>query len=207
MAAIVFDFDGVVVRSRLRDGTFVWQENLETDLGISVDLRNQIFKQPEWNEMLCGRMDFNEHLTKIFTAHTSRAKPKDFIKYWLANDLNWNRAVVEVAGEFRADGHFTYIATNQDRIRGEHIRKQPETADCFTKVFTSADFGVAKPDLQFFRQLKASVESEPAIMVDDDPSNIAAAKDCGFLGLCFNPDVEISHTTDWLRESLSQLLR
>jgi putative hydrolase of the HAD superfamily len=210
MAMIFFDFDGVLVRSRFQDKNFLWTKNIEADLGLPPEVRDELFQQPEWNEIISGRRSFREKLSATFLRHGIRLPAEEFIQFWLTNDLNWYPEVLELAMDLRKAGHMLYIASNQDTLRGHHIRQQKEVAALFSDVLTSADLGVCKPSSDFYRKIREQYFSGSAkdlVAVDDDSRNIEAAAQDGWRGCCFNPDIDPSHSIEFLRTSLEPLLR
>lgn len=114
-----------------------------------------------------------------------------FIEYWLSHDLNWNLEVLELAAELKSAGHALYIATNQDKIRGDFIKSQAKVGQLFKGVFTSAKLGVCKPSPGFYQRIRAEYflnSTEDILVIDDDPRNIEAAKQLQWQGVCFDPD-------------------
>ncbi|MGK5090094.1 hypothetical protein WDW86_21290 [Bdellovibrionota bacterium FG-2] len=49
MANFLFDFDGVLVRARGADKRLLWSKDIEKDLGVSLEVVGELFKQPQWN--------------------------------------------------------------------------------------------------------------------------------------------------------------
>jgi putative hydrolase of the HAD superfamily len=131
------------------------------------------------------------------------------IQYWLSKDLNWYPGVLNVAADLKAAGHSLYIATNQDILRSNFIRRQAEVGTVFKHVFTSSDLGICKPNPAFYCQIIERFFADSAdglIVIDDDYRNIAAAEQNNFKGLCFNPDLEPLHNAEHLRAALINLL-
>lgn len=209
MASVFFDLDGVVIRSRGRDKAFLWQADLQAKLGIGPAVTAALFRQPRWNEILCGRQGFRDHLRLAFDAARVTCSPDAFIEFWLANDLDWYTGVLELAEHLKASGHQLFIATNQDALRSAHIRQQPAVARLFDDVLTSADLGVCKPSVEFYtavrRRLLLSSDAE-CIVVDDGQQNIEAAASVGWRGIRFDPDLLASHTPEYLASEIRSLL-
>jgi putative hydrolase of the HAD superfamily len=209
MARVFFDLDGVVVRSRCRDKTFLWQAELQAKLGIGPSVTAALFQQPAWNEILCGRQSFRDHLQVVFGAARVARSPDEFIEFWLANDLNWYTGVLELAEHLKASGHQLFIATNQDALRSAHIRKQPAVTRLFEDVVTSAELGVCKPSAEFYtavrQRLLLSADVE-CVVIDDGQRNIEAAASVGWRGILFDPDLLASHTPAYLASELRSLL-
>jgi putative hydrolase of the HAD superfamily len=209
MAKVFFDFDGVLVRSRFQDKSFLWTKDIETDLGLPPEVRDELFQQPEWNEIISGRRNFREKLAATFLHHGIQLGAEEFVQFWLSKDLNWYPEVLELATDLKNAGHLLYVATNQDTLRGRYIRQQKEVTALFSDVFTSADLGVCKPSSDFYRQIREQYfagSAKDLVVVDDDQRNIDAAIQDGWRGCCFNPDIELSHSIEFLRAKLGSLL-
>ena len=141
MASILFDLDGVVIRSRRSDRTFLWQTDLQATLGIDPSVTAALFEQPTWNEILCGRQRFRDRLERVLDAARVPCSPDEFIAFWLANDLAWHTGVLALAERLKADGHQLFVATTQDALRSAHIRAQPVVTRLFAAVPWSLNWG------------------------------------------------------------------
>ena len=191
MKKVCFDFDGVLVRSRYEDKTFLWSQAIEADLGISAALRAELFAPPHWQEIVVGKKPFQERLVQLFAEFAYERPVKDFIDYWLDRDLNWYEPALALARDLKASGVDLYVTSNQDRLRTQRIRDLPEIKELFTAVITSSELGVAKPDPDFFRGASRAIAgSDRIILIDDDARNVAAAVEAGWTGFYFNPDLE-----------------
>jgi putative hydrolase of the HAD superfamily len=209
MARLLFDLDGVVIRSRGRDGTFLWQADLQARLGVGPAVTAALFRQPGWNEILCGRERFRDHVQTVFAAARVACSPDEFIAFWLANDLHWHTGVLEIAERLKASGHQLFVATNQEALRSAHIRAQPAVTRLFDEVFASADLGVCKPSAEFFAEVRRRLplSSDVAcIVVDDGQQNVDAARAAGWRGIRFDPDLLASHTPAYLEAEIRRLL-
>ena len=209
MAHVLFDLDGVVIRSRGSDARFLWQADLQATLGIGPSVTAAIFEQPGWNEILCGRQRFRDRLHVVFAAAGVACSPDEFIAFWLANDLHWHTGVLELAERLKAAGHQLFIATNQDALRSAHVRAQPAVATRFDGVLASADLGACKPSVEFFaavRQRLPLSSDADCILIDDAPQNVDAAASAGWRGVHFDPDRVPSHTPAYLESALRRLL-
>jgi len=206
MAKICFDFDGVLVRSRDLDGGYVWTKTREQDLGVSADLMGQLFAAPHWNEILCGKACFQDRLNFLFRSIDTGCEVEEFISYWLDRDLNWYADALDLLRELRLAGHDLYIATNQERIRSGYLRQRPEVKEYFKDLFTSSELGIAKPDLEFFRVTKASLNltmGEIPIFIDDDARNVDAATQTGWKAIHFAPDFDENNSFRYLAETIA----
>jgi putative hydrolase of the HAD superfamily len=206
MANILFDFDGVLVRSRYPDRSFLWQGTMEKDLGITPEIRNDLFARPGWIEILQGRRDFRETIAEVFHRRGLSLTVEDFVSYWLARDMNWRSDVLDLAIDLKQAGHRLFIATNQDHIRLADIRRQEKVRGLFVDVLASADLGEVKPERAFFQKCRAHAGHNPSLLIDDDAKNVDVAIQEGLHGILFQPDAEGGHTVEWLRARLENTL-
>ena len=52
MKAIIFDVDGVLIKQKDEHGKYLWQKNIEIDLGLSPDQVQQIYCKKSANKSL-----------------------------------------------------------------------------------------------------------------------------------------------------------
>lgn len=210
MAKIIFDFDGVLVRSRKRNKSFLWQEYIERDLGISPEIMAKIFDQPRWNDIISGRLEFKKQLEETFQKAQVKVKVNDFIDYWLSNDLNWYPETLAFADEMSQGGHQVCIATNQDKIRTNYILEQEKISQRFERLISSCDLGVCKPSPEFYLRLIDELDArraEQIIIVDDGQKNIETATKVGLEAIHFDPDIEDAHNITFLKQQVSLVIR
>lgn len=208
MGILVSDFDGVIVQSRRSDKTFLWQQAIESDLGLSKDVQAKLFPVSQWTNILVGKDAFEEHLGVLFAHHKLKISVDTFIDYWLSNDLNWYPDVLNLFRELKSQGHQLVIATNQDKIRTEFLQKLPEVQELFSEIFASSDLGFVKPSPDFFRCLKQKlgVQNSSIVFVDDSAANVKTAGELGFLGVHFDPDLDHGASVISLKAALSPVL-
>jgi putative hydrolase of the HAD superfamily len=207
MAKIFFDFDGVLVRSRCPDKTFLWQKEIERELKLPSTTMSILFQQPEWNEIISGRADFRRKIEEVFRQSSFSATADEFISYWLSRDLNWRYDILNLASDLKNAGHSLFIATNQDKIRLDYIGKQNEIIGLFLKIFSSCDLGITKPNPDFYQRIhdqNFSKQKEDFFIIDDDRRNIEAANSVGWSGLYFNPDLDDAHSVESLKSALAK---
>lgn len=209
MARIFFDFDGVLVRSRRGNRTFLWSEQLENDLGIPLGIQKQIFDPIYWHPTITGKSAIEPRLRALFATHALSATADQFISYWLERDLNWRNEVIELAKDLAGQKNELFIATNQDHVRGRFIKEQAIVTSIFSDVYYSARLGVAKPDVAFFLSIEKCFSASPAeamILIDDDQKNIESASRAGWQAIRFDPDLDPGSSIDALRTELLALI-
>jgi HAD superfamily hydrolase (TIGR01549 family) len=114
----------------------------------------------------------------------------------------------------REMGLWVGIAGNQTAKAGRILRQLSLPADL---IATSADWGVAKPDLAFFRRVIKAAPGDPAEIVyvgDHRDNDLAPAKEAGLraafirrgpLGHLWADDPRVIKLADWRLASLTEL--
>lgn len=202
MIRIFFDIDGVLI-----DGFHAkenrrnrWDKDLEKDLGISSAKFDQIFKG--WFlEVLQGRLDFEEELSRWLKAHDYAVKASEVINYWHEKDSNLNRLVFDVVENLAGKrGISLYTATNQSHERMAYLRDILGWKNYFTDFYYSARLGCLKYDPHYFVQIEQELGFDPhmdaPLYFDDDKRNIDVASKRGWNAVLVDgPEDVCSHPT------------
>ncbi len=175
---VVFDVDGVLIRCVDAFGNFLWQKNLERDLGISVQETSEKLFQKYWSRISSGKMDTLKAIGHFLNEIDVSLSPERFMAYWHENDRNVNEAMYSLAKVLRKKGYRVCIGTNQEKYRLAHIHTVLNREGVFENVFASCDIGSAKPDRDFFVRVQRQIGTPPSqiLLVDDTKSNVDTAK-------------------------------
>ena len=173
----------------LGDVLFTWSP--VTTTSISPKMFKAIISSTIWQEYERGRISEGEcyHLS----GERFSLDPEDV-----------RRAVIDARASLRFnDVFFRFICDLQAEAQGS-LRifamsniSAPDYADTCTKftgwgiferVFTSADAGMRKPDLCFFKYVLEEIKAEPSsiVFVDDQLENVLAARSLGMNGTVFD---------------------
>ncbi|KAI5465254.1 HAD-like domain-containing protein, partial [Mariannaea sp. PMI_226] len=92
-----------------------------------------------------------------------------------------------------------YIASN---ISDEHfnwIKDMPLPWSIFTGIFTSAQVGLRKPGLGFFRHITDTTGCDPSrtIFIDNKPENLCGAQSIGMRGILAKPEFPVFYGLLW----------
>ena len=101
--------------------------------------------------------------------------------------LSMNDAMLELAREVRNAGITTAILSNMPADLMHVIRREAEWIGLFDKHFFSCEIGVVKPEPGIYQHVVNSLQVAPqsAMLIDDNPDNIASAKAFGLRALHF----------------------
>jgi HAD superfamily hydrolase (TIGR01509 family) len=100
--------------------------------------------------------------------------------------------VVLMLNELKNAGHTVVLLSNASSDHLYPKLRELGLSALFERVFVSSDIHLAKPDPRIFQYVldEMRVESGAAIMIDDSPSNIAAAESVGMKGIVFTSTEE-----------------
>lgn len=184
LKALIFDFGGVLVRTRSQHLRVAW----ETRLGLPPGGAS----------------------TVVFGSASARAAQHGWITdaehwEWISRTLQLDAMTLARFREdfFAEDILDTELLAHIDRLRtaGYHLGLLSNAADCARHVFTtqyriadhfdsitiSAEEGMMKPDPRIFHIALARAAARPAeaVFVDDFAENVAGARALGLIGLHF----------------------
>lgn len=88
-----------------------------------------------------------------------------------------------LVAQLRAAGAGVHLVTNQNPERAAFMRRTLGLDEAFDRCFFSHELGAAKPGVDFFAAVLGALGSSPreALLVDDSPRNVAAAREVGLL--------------------------
>lgn len=183
----------------LGDVLFSWSP--VTSTSISPKVLKQFLSSTVWQEYECGRLSEDECYRLVGekfsldpgevrqAIHDARAS--------LQPDDTFIRFIRELQSE--ANGALRIFAMSN--ISGPDYvvaRGKPTDWSIFERVFTSADAGMRKPDLGFYKYVLGEIKAEPSsvVFVDDRFENVLAARSLGINGIVFD-DVDRVRQALW----------
>ena len=184
--SILFDVDGVLIhgyhaREDLRQ---CWDENLESDLGISRQAFKDGFIFKDFiNHVLIGRMDLYDAMERFLPTIGYHDDPQIVIDYWLTHDSNVNHDLIDKIKILKSSPDVAlYIATNQEHNRAKYLMDVLGFSEHFTDIFHSAKIGVTKPDRAYFESVHQALgnPTTPPLFFDDTPAVVQGANDFGW---------------------------
>jgi HAD superfamily hydrolase (TIGR01509 family) len=183
----------------LGDVLFSWSP--VTSTSVSPRVFKQFLSSTPWQEYECGRLSedecyrlvgekffFNpaEVRQAIHDARASLQPDETFIRFIrnLQSETNGELRIFAMSNISRPD----YVVT----------RGRSTDWGIFERVFTSADAGMRKPDLCFYKFVLEEIKAEPSsvVFVDDRFENVLAARSLGINGIVFD-DVDRVRQALW----------
>lgn len=196
---ILFDADGVLIKSQ-----YLFSEKLEAEYGISAKKLLPFFTGV-FKECTIGKADLKVELAKVIDEWGWKGTVNELLHFWFTKGTEIDEEVAEFVRELRRVGVRTHMTTDNEKYRGEALRKLVGGGNLFDEIFFSAEVGYVKKDPAFFEHVYRAVNqssSEPVdrsriLFIDDSPENVEVAKRFGFDGYVF---VGLAALKDYLAE-------
>lgn len=177
--ATLFDADGVLT---LAEEFF--SQTYARSRGMDPKSFDQFFKE-QFPAARLGRADLKELIAKNQDIWQWDGQLDDLLAQWFKSEDVRNQPLLDYIQTVRAKGIPCYVATNQEKYRGEYI-KSVMFAGQFDGYFISADMGTAKPEPSFFRAIIESLQAQDSTLkaeniafFDDTQNHVDAAASLG----------------------------
>ena len=177
--AILFDADGVVT---LPEEFF--SQVYAKSRGLDPAPFEAFFKT-QFPAARIGKADLKELILNDPALWQWNGEVDELLGMWFQTENVRNEPLLKLIQEIRAKGVPCYLATNQEKYRGEYFENEM-FKDEFDGFFISAILGVEKPTHEFFnavmselKEENSDIEAGEVIFIDDSQSNIQAAENIG----------------------------
>ncbi len=175
MKVVLFDIDGLLLK---KQGYL--SERFAKQYGIPLAEVTPFFTN-ELRTCQKGKADLKHELSKYLPQWRWAGSVDDFMMYWFSSDADVDEDVFKAVTALRAAGIKCYLASNQEKYRGEYILHTLDFKSKFVGHFFSFDIGVSKSEPQFFVHVLAElgVPAGDVVFLDNDPKNVESAKSVG----------------------------
>lgn len=175
--AVLFDVDGVLT---LTDQFF--SQAYARSRGMDHRDFESFFKE-QFPAARVGRADLKDLIAAPNHVWQWDGEPDELLEQWFKTEDVPDEALLAYIQEIRARNIPCYVATNQERYRGEYLRNVM-LAGRFDGYYISADLGTEKPEPGFFRAilddlLAAGIDAGSVAFFDDTQANVDAALGAG----------------------------
>jgi putative hydrolase of the HAD superfamily len=177
---LLLDVDGVVIKPREKNFT----QRLIDDFGVSPEQSQQFYEQG-LKPALIGQLDLREVLPTYIKQWNIDMTVDELFQYWWAAEDADNTELNDYVQTLRAQGVKTYLASDQERNRGEYLMKRFELL--FDGTFISYQMGCKKSQPEFFQKVVEQLKVDPSQLQywDDDEKNIEIAHQLGIESLLY----------------------
>ena len=194
--AVLFDFGGVLVRTRDQESRRKWEITLGLEEG---QLSQLVFESEAARQATIGALPERaiwEHVAETLRLDNVKLQQLK-IDFWKSDQLDTQlvRYLKSLHPNYR-----TGILSNAWSNARQLFTETYQLGDVVDEMVLSAEVGLAKPDasIYLFAAQKLGVKPEEAIFVDDMPENVTGAIKAGMLGIQFTGTPELLETLSHL---------
>jgi epoxide hydrolase-like predicted phosphatase len=194
--AVLFDFGGVLVRTRDQESRRNWERTLGLEEG---QLSRLVFESEATRRATIGALPERaiwEHVAETLMLDNDRLQQLK-IDFWKSDQVDTQ--LVQFLRSLRPK-YRTGILSNAWSNARQLFIETYQLGDVVDEMILSAEIGLAKPDTHIYlvAAQKLGVEPEEAIFVDDMPENVTGAIKAGMLGIQFTGTPELLETLSHL---------
>lgn len=178
--AILFDIDGMVIRSKR------FSDQMQEQYGVSWDTMKPFFTGP-FQACKTGKADLKEELSKVIPKWGWNGDVESLMKFWFNGGLEVNELMTNLVSELREHGTRCYLSTNQEKNRLAFLRDDVGLGSLFDDIFSSCDIGHTKNEPAFFEHVYKTLQTQDPtlerseiLFADDHQENITVAERAGF---------------------------
>jgi putative hydrolase of the HAD superfamily len=173
--AVIFDVDGVLVRS----GAFGLK--LQRELELPPDELNEFWKGP-FVQCSLGLSDLKEVIRPFLERWGYRGTVESCLQDWFSADSAVNDDVLDGVERLRRRGVPCHVASTQERYRAAYLEGPMGLAARFDRLFFSCHLGAKKPQPEFYGRVASELGTPPAalLLIDDQQINVEAARAAGW---------------------------
>ena len=179
---ILFDADGVLT---LPEEVFTVMYSKSH--GLDTGPFEQFFRS-EWEAIVTGKQDLKETIAANPELWQWNGSTDELLEYWFKTEDVRNEELLTLIGELKQQGLSCYLATDQERYRGEYM-KNVMFKDLFDGYFISSELGVTKTDPKFFeliieqfKHTHPDLLPSEIVFYDDSRSKVDTACSVGING-------------------------
>ncbi len=178
---VLLDADGVILEEKGYFSTLYSQE-----YGVPMDALTPFFRTV-FRGCQKGELDLKEQLALVLDAWRWQGTVDELVAYWLTSCTLLDEGVIQVIQELRGKGLRCFLASNQERYRGEYLKQTLGLDQSLDGCFFSYELGYQKSEKEFFQSVleKLGGPGEEVLFLDNDASNVLAAQSVGIRAQVF----------------------
>ncbi|HBO99686.1 MAG: HAD-superfamily hydrolase, subfamily IA, variant 3 [Candidatus Uhrbacteria bacterium GW2011_GWF2_41_16] len=189
--AIFFDVDGVLIPNK-----FLFTDELKKDYGIDVQVMLPFFLGI-FHECVIGKADVKEELAHVIQDWGWKGTVDDLMDYWFSKGSKIDEKMIEIVHILSKNGIRCFVATDQEKYRGDHFEKTLGHGQVFEQVFFSAQAGAVKREQMYWDYVFSILNKDASypilphetMFIDDDEGKVAAVARYGIPSYLFK-DIE-----------------
>lgn len=150
---------------------------------------------------LVRRDGLREDVTALLTELSLPITADEVFELW--NDTSPLPGAIALLDDVRRCGTKVYLATNQQAVRGEHMKANLPYSEHTDGAFYSYEMGVAKPSPDYFTHIVEAlgIAPEEALFIDDVAANAEGARAAGLQAVHLEPRFSVAALTEIIRKA------
>jgi epoxide hydrolase-like predicted phosphatase len=183
--ALIFDWGGVFIAPRrIAPSTRQLEESLNIPEGT---LSKLLYNNDYWTKAQLGKItdeEFWRLSLRQFDIVDSKGISKFKEKLFSGERVQLRLGMINLVKQLKR--HYVLaLLTNADDVFRPLLQTKFHVDQLFNHIIISAEVGIAKPDIEIFRQTCKIVNALPpeCIFIDDSPANVQSAKSIGMYSI------------------------
>ena len=191
ITTFVFDLDGVICMPPFR-----FAKHLEEEFDLTLDDTREFFRGP-FLDCLRGQRDLFEEIAPWLPKWGLQMSVEELLDRWFNEESVVDARMIAVVMRLERVGVRCVLGTNQEKHRGDFVRKEMGFDQFMSAVYLSADAGAMKPDTPFYAYVtdQLVIPRDEIMFVDDSAANVDAARTFGWRALHYT---DFQDFKDWL---------
>ena len=189
--AIIFDFGGVLMRTKEPLGRREWESRLGLPAG---DLERTVHGSGSWIKAQRGQITPDQYWLNVVERLGISADNIPALRHAYFRDDQLDQDLVTLLRSYRQQGFKTGLLSNDVASLADKLERELRIADAFDEIVISAVIGMMKPDPEAYHAIlnKLEVAASNAIFVDDNLANIDAAAYLGLHAIRYTAGMDVS---------------
>lgn len=187
--ALIFDFEGVIVRTEDYGPRHAWDERLGLPTG---SVERAVQRSDLWIQAQLGRISDTAYWRGVAELLYMRGIDINELRrdYFRGDRLNYR--LLDYIRDLRGAGYAVALLCNES-LRFEDRLCELGIRDLFEPVIVSALIGVMKPDPTAYRVVLQDLHVAPreAVLVDDSLAHVRGAQAVGLHAILFRPETNL----------------
>jgi FMN phosphatase YigB (HAD superfamily) len=182
MKIILFDADGVLTLPEEFFSVVYARSH-----GLDPEPFEQFFRN-DWKPFVTGKADLKESIVANPQLWQWDGDADGLLKFWFETEDVRNDELLNLIREIRAQGTACYLATEQEKYRGNYMR-EVMFKDSLDGCYVTAELGVSKTEPAFFQAIiqdlqgkHPELEAKDILFFDDSQSKVDTACSVGIDG-------------------------
>lgn len=186
--ALLIDLDGVIIQPRHK----YFSQKLSEEYDIPLELIMPFFRN-DYKNAATGKVSIKDILPYFLKKWNWNKSLDAFLNYWFESENDINLEVVEQIEQIRKKGIKVYIASDNERERGNYIMNIIELKNHVDGTFFSYEVKHTKSEKVYFEKVieQLGIEAEEVFYTDDDPENIRVAKSLGIQTMLYQKGLDL----------------